>query len=231
MIMPGKHILSVFASNGVHGAMQALAPQFERESGARLAFTYGTANEIAARIGKGERGDVAIVTQPILEALQREGITAAGRLLAKSGAGVGVRAGATRPAIDSVVSFKHALLAAPSITYTRLGASGVYFAGLIERLGIADAIKAKAVIPDGGLVGEVVMAGRAAMAIQQIPELKAVAGIDIVGPFPPELQVYTVMAAAAFAEAPQADAARAFVEFLASPAALAVFCAQGMEAA
>ena len=91
-------------------------------------------------------------------------------------------------------------------------------------------IRAKATTPDGGLVGEIVIAGKAEMAVQQIPELKAVAGIDIVGPFPAEVQVYTDMAAATFTSAPHAAAAQALLEFLASPAARRIYADKGMEA-
>ncbi len=221
--------LRVLSSNGVHGALAELGPQFERDSGHRLDIRFDTANALATRINNGERGDVAIVTAPVMDALARDGITLQTQLLARSGAGVGVRAGTPRPDIASVEAFKRALLATKSIVYTRLGASGIYFAGLIERMGIAAEIKAKAQIPDGGLVGEFVVAGKADLAIQQIPELLAVPGVDIVGPFPDEIQVWTVMAAAPFSDAPHATAAKELVDFLASPAALRVYRTKGME--
>jgi molybdate transport system substrate-binding protein len=223
--------IKLLSSNGVHAAMTTLGPQFERETGHKLDISYDTANGLAARIKNGERGDVAIVTAPVMDALAREGITRATRPLARSGAGLAVRAGAAKPDIATVEAFKRALLTAQSIVYTRMGASGIYFAGLIDRLGIGDAIRAKATIPDGGLVGEYVAAGKVELAVQQLPELVAVNGVDIVGPFPEEIQVWTVMAAAPFSDAPNAAAAGALVEFLASPAALAAFCAKGMEAA
>jgi len=223
--------IKLLSSNGVHAALAGLGPQFERETGHSLEISYDTANGLAARIKNGERGDVAIVTAPVMEALAREGITRAARPLARSGAGLAVRAGAAKPDIGTVDAFKRALLDAQSVVYTRMGASGIYFAGLINRLGIGDAVRAKATIPDGGLVGEYVAAGTVELAVQQLPELVAVFGVDIVGPFPEEIQVWTVMAAAPFSDAPNAAAAGALVEFLASPAALAAFCAKGMEAA
>lgn len=223
--------IKLLSSNGVHAAMAGLGPQFERETGHRIDVSYDTANGLAARIKGGERGDVAIVTAPVMDALAREGITRAARPLARSGAGLAVRAGAAKPDIGTVEAFKRALLGAKTIVYTRMGASGIYFAGLIDRLGIGDAIRAKATIPDGGLVGEYVAAGKVELAVQQLPELVAVPGVDIIGPFPEEIQVWTVMAAAPFSDAPNAAAAAALVEFLASPEALAAFCAKGMEAA
>jgi molybdate transport system substrate-binding protein len=223
--------LRVLSSNGVHAALLDLGPQFERANGCRLDVSFDTANGVADRINRGERGDVAIVTAPVMQALARDGITLAARALARSGAGIAVRAGAPKPDIETVDAFKAALLASKSIVYTRLGASGIYFAGLIDRLGIGAEIRAKATIPDGGLVGEYVAAGKVEMAVQQIPELVVVPGVAIVGPFPRAVQVYTVMAAAPFSEAPHATLAKALVEFLASPAALGVYRDKGMEAA
>jgi molybdate transport system substrate-binding protein len=227
----GGVTINVISSNGMHGALAELGPQFERASGHRLAIVFDTGTGFNERIARGERADVGIITVPIIESMARAGISEPPRALARSGAGVGVRAGAAKPDIGTVDAFKRALLAVKSITYTGQGASGMYFAKLIERLGIAAEIKAKATIPDGGLVGEIVAAGKAEMAIQQIPELKAVSGVDVVGPFPPEVQIYTDLAAAAFINAPHAAAAKALVEFLASPAALKVYRDKGMETA
>ena len=226
---PAGVTLKILCSNGMHGAMAELGPQFERASGHKLDFTFDTGVGFNERIARGERGDVAIITVPILQKLAGEGITNPARALARSGAGIGVRAGAAKPDIGTVDAFKRALLAAKSITFTRQGASGIYFAGLIERMGIAAEIRAKATTPDGGLVGEIVVAGKAEMAVQQIPELKAVAGIDVVGSFPAEVQVYTDMAAATFCNAPHAAAAQAFLDCLAAAPARAVYLAKGME--
>lgn len=223
--------LRVLSSNGLHAALLELGPQFERSNGCRLELSFDSTNALAERIRRGERGDVVILTVPVMDALAGEGITQAARVLARSGAGIAVRAGAPKPEIGSVDAFRAALLACRSIVYTRLGASGIYFAGLIDRLGIGAQIRAKATVPDGGLVGEFVAAGQAEIAVQQIPELVAVRGVELVGPFPEELQVYTVLAAAPFADAPQAAAARAFVDFLAAPAALEQYRRNGMEAA
>lgn len=223
--------IKVLSSNSMQSSIAELAPRFERASGHKLDITFDTGVGFNERIARGERGDVGIITGPIIEKLAKEGVTAGPRALARSGAGIGLRAGAPKPDISTVEAFKRALLAAKSVTFTRQGASGIYFAGLIEKLGIAAEIRAKAVTPDGGLVGEVVMAGKAEMAVQQVPELKAVKGIEVVGPFPPEVQVYTQIAATTFASTAHAAAAQAFVDFLASPEAQAVYREKGMETA
>lgn len=223
--------LKVLSSNGMHGSLAALAPQFERASGHRLDITYDTGVGFGERVARGERPDVGIITVQIIAALAQQGITAAPRLLARSGVGVGVRAGAARPDVSSVAALTRALLAAPSVTFTKKGASGIHFAGVIEQLGIADAVRAKAVTPDGGLVGELLVAGRAELAVQQVSELVAVPGVHLVGPLPPEVQLYTEVAATVFAGSARAAAAQEFVEFLASAGARAVYRDKGMETA
>ena len=135
--------------------------------------------------------------------------------------------GLPKPDISSPDELKRALLDAKSIAYTRTGASGMHFAKVIERLGIADQVKAK--IPAGGSVGELVARGEAEMAVQQIPELLAAPSIQYGGPLPPELQNFTVFSAAVLTGARQAEAAKALVDFLTTPAAVRVFKAKGME--
>jgi molybdate transport system substrate-binding protein len=130
-----------------------------------------------------------------------------------------------------VEAFKRALLDAKSIAYTEAGASGIHFSGLTERLGIAAQVKAKARTRPGGLIGELVANGEAELAVQQIPELLAVPGIELVGPLPHELQVTNTVTAAVFVDARQPDAARAFLEFLSTPAAARVFKANGLDPA
>jgi molybdate transport system substrate-binding protein len=142
-----------------------------------------------------------------------------------------VRTGAAMPDIASVEAFKHALLGAKSIAYTIDGASGMHFAGLIERLGIAEDLKASARRRSGGLIGELVASGEAEIAIQQIPELMAVRGIDLVGPIPAELQKITVVAAGVFRDAGEPQAARALLSFLLKPGAADVIKSKGLEPA
>jgi molybdate transport system substrate-binding protein len=140
-----------------------------------------------------------------------------------------VRAGKPRPDIGTVEALKRALMAAKSVAYTQEGASGMHFSGVIERLGIADAVRAKAVRQPGGLIGELVAAGKAEIAIQQVPELMAVPGIDLVGPLPDDIQLVTVTCTGIISGTKQAEAARAFIDFLASPAAAQVIRAKGLE--
>ena len=225
----GAADIKVLSSNGMHSVLHDVVPEFERASGHRLSIVYDTANAIHNRIKSGETADLVILTAPVIDELTKQGRVVAGgnRDLASSGVGIAVRAGAPKPDISTVEALKRALLNAKSIAYTGTGASGIYFAGVIERLGIAAQVKAKARIPAGGLVGELVARGEAEMAVQQIPELMSVPGIDLVGPLPPELQNITVLRAGIIADA--APAAQALLEFLYTPGVARVIKAKGMQ--
>ena len=223
--------VKVFASNSIRAVMGELAPQFERASGHSVSVSYDPAKVMLARIQKGETADLAITGSAAIDELVKQGKISAGsrRTLARCSVGMAVLAGKPKPDIGSVAAFKRALLGAKSIAYTQEGASGRHFAGLIERLGIAEQVKAKAVRQPGGLIGELVAAGKAEIAIQQIPELMAVPGIELVGPLPAECQLVTVSTVGIFAGTQQAEAARAFIEFLIAPAAAKVMKAKGLE--
>lgn len=225
--------LRVFASNSIRAAMAELVPQFERASRNRVAVSYDPAKILLERIGKGETADLVITGSGAIDALVKQGKILAGsrRVLARCRVGVAVLAGAPKPDIGSVEALKRTLLRAASVAYTQEGASGMHFSGVIERLGIANEVKAKAVRQPGGLVGELVAAGKAEIAIQQIPELLAVLGIELVGPLPAEIQLVTITAAGVFSGAEQAAAARSLIEFLAAPAAARVIQAKGLEPA
>ena len=227
----GAAEIKVLSTMALRSVMEQMIPEFERASGHKVSIAYETSNLIANRIKNGESADLAILTPPLIDELAKLGRIAAGSnvALARSGVGIAVRAGAPKPDIGSAEALKRALLNAKSIAYTSTGQSGTYFAGLIERLGIAAEVKAKAKIPTGGSTGELVAKNEAEMAVQQIPELMATPGIELVGPLPPELQYVTVFSAGVFAGAGQADAAQALLKFLSTPAAARVIKAKGME--
>lgn len=223
--------LRVLTSNSMHGVLDELVPQFERTSGHKVSLSYDPAKVMLARIQRGETADLAILGASAIDELVKQGkITATSRrLIARCGVGIGVLKGAPRPDIGSVEAFKQMLLGAKSIAYTLEGASGIHFAGLIERLGIAAEVKAKGRTQAGGLVGELVARGEAELAVQQIPEIMAVPGVEFVGPLPPALQMTTLSAAGIFADSKQPAAAQALLDFLSTPAAAQVFSAKGME--
>jgi molybdate transport system substrate-binding protein len=225
--------LQLFTSNSTRGVLAELLPQFEQTTGTPVAASYDPALVMLKRIEAGETADLAILGQAAIDALAATGriVPDSRRTLARCGVGVAVAAGAPKPDVSSVEAFKAALLAATSIAHTTSGASGIHFTNLIKRLGIAEQIEPKAVKNEGGLIGELVVRGEAELAIQQIPELMAVRGLELVGPLPQELQSISIVAAGIFAGTTRGDAARALLHFLATPAAMRVFRAKGLEPA
>lgn len=229
--------VKVLSAIGMQAVMEDLGPKFERASGHKLAISFATAGATVKLVQAGEPADVVIVPQPGIDGLVKDGRAAAGNVtvVSRSGVGVAVRKGATKPDISSPEAFKRTLLAAKSITYSNPadgGASGVHFAKVLDRLQIANEMKAKTVfLPEAGLVGVLVARGEAEIAVQPFQELIPVAGIDIVGPLPGDLQSTIVFAAAIMAGAKDAAAAKALVDFLRTPEAAAVIKAKGMEPA
>jgi molybdate transport system substrate-binding protein len=223
--------IRVLATPGVREIYNELVPQFERASGHKVTSEWAGTVDVTKRIGGGETVDLVIMARNSLDELTRQGrIVAASRVnVAKSGMGVAVRAGAQKPDIASGDAVKALMLSAQSIAYSS-GPSGVYLERLVQRMGIADAIKAKMKqIPPGGAVGEWVARGDAEIGFHQVSELIPVKGIDIVGPLPPDIQEMTVFAAGVHANASQADAAAALAAWLAAPEAAAVIRKHGLE--
>lgn len=228
-----QEAIKVLASNGVRAVLHELAPQFEQSTGQTLAITFDRSSELKKRIDAGELFDVAILTGPMIDDLIRRRKVAPGTEanMARSGVGVAVRAGARKPDIGTAKAFKRALLDAKSVAYTTEGASGVYFASLLQRLRIADAVSAKSKTQPGGAVAELVARGEADLAVQQISELLPVAGTEVVGPLPPELQNFTLFTAGLHNAVKGHEGARALVRFLTASDTAAVLKAKGMEPA
>lgn len=223
--------IKVLASNGLKAVLTEVAPQFERESGHTLIISFGASSLIAKQIEEGERFDVAILTPALIASLVSEGKVADGSSLniARVGLGVAVKRGAPKPDISTVDAFRQTLLNARSVAYTTAGQSGQHFVSVIERLGIAEQVKAKGKTIPAGDAGELIAKGEADTAVQLISELGSVPGIEIVGPFPQELQSYVVLAGGVGAGARNKDGAQALLKFLTTPAATSIMKAKGME--
>lgn len=224
--------IKVICSNGFAAVMQELGPQYERASGHKLIVSYGLAAVLGKSIEGGEAFDLTILAPPQIDALIRQGQIAADSrtVLARSGIGVMVRSGAPKPDISTVDAFKRALLGAKSIAFPPQGQSGIYLTGLIERLGLTEALKTKMMpIANGPLTGETVARGEAELGITPIGELLAVKGVALVGPLPAEVQNYIVQTAGVSAAAAQGMAARDFLKFLMAPANAHVIAEKGME--
>jgi molybdate transport system substrate-binding protein len=224
----------VQCTNGIKEAMLELAPAFERAQGVTLKVTYGSTKTIVDELKAGAGADLMILTAEAIEDLIKAGKVKAGSRvdLARSGIGVAVRKGAPKPDISTSDALKRALIAAKKVSYSRIGASGIYFANtVIPRLGIAEEMKSRAAIPEPGtFVGTLLARGEADIGFQQISELMPVEGIDIVGPLPPDLQKMTVFSAGVCSGAKEGDAAKALAAYLAAPSALPVMKKHGLEA-
>lgn len=216
---------------GLMGAMRSLSSAFGAETGIHVDADFAPTLALLKRLRDGEAADLVILTREGLDEMIGEGRVLAGSAadLARSYVGIAVRAGQAHPDIGNEAALRKSLLAARSIAYSRLGASGVYFAELIVRMGIAAEINAKATIVEQGFTAQRLVSGEADLAVQQISELKQVEGIEVVGPIPHELQTPAVFSAGRIANAGHADAADRLLRYLASPEVVPVLRQSGLE--
>ena len=228
--------LRVLAGSAIQPVMNDVIPPFEQASGHRVVFDYGTVGGMAQRVQRGEKADLAVVSGPQLEALQRDGKIVPGtRLdLGKTSVGVFVRKGYPKPDIGSVESFTSAMLAAKSIGYNDPAAGapvGIYLVGLFERLGIGDAMSRKTVaFKDRAERFGAVARGDVEIGFNQMSEIVAVPEVDLVGPLPDAIQNYTLLSIGVLANSERAEAARALLRYLSAPEVLATFRRRGFSA-
>jgi molybdate transport system substrate-binding protein len=211
--------------------LNQIGPQFEKATGHTLKVSSDLGPNIVKRITAGEKFDLIIIGPTQIDDLIKAGrlLPATRTGIVRSGIGVEVRVGAPKPDISSVDAFKKALLNAKSIAYLKEGASGVYIAGMLERLGIADAIKAKVTRPDTDIVSELVAKGEIELGMVVSTQILTTKGVVLVGPLPPELQSYITFFGAISSDSPAPDAAKSLIDFLKGPIALPVMKSQGME--
>ncbi len=228
--------LKVLTAGAFKSIVVALVPEYEKASGNRVIVDNDTTGALTRRIDGGETFDVVVMTPAAIDALIAKGKAAPGvhSDLARVGVGVMVKAGAPRPDISTVDAFKQALLAAKSVSYidpASGGSSGIYVAKLLERLGIADQLKPKLKLKQGGYVADLVESGEAELGIHQISEIVPHQGVTLVGPLPKEIQNYTVYTAGIGATTKSPEAAKALIAAFASPSALALYKSKGMDPA
>jgi molybdate transport system substrate-binding protein len=226
-----ENTVRVLSTLALRGAVTSLAAAFQAQSGAAISADFAPTLNLLERLKKGEAADVVILTEEGLAKLAAQGGIADGSSvdLARSWVGVAVKAGQPHPDIANEKALRATLLAARSVAYSRLGASGIYFAQLIEKLGIADQINVRATIVPIGFTAERLVTGEADLAIQQISELKQIGGVEIVGPVPLHLQTPAVFSAGRLAIASKAREADMLLKFLASPQALSALEESGLE--
>ena len=223
----------ILTSNSSRTVLDALAPRCIDATTHGYEARFDSAKTMLARIKDGETGDIVILDARYIDELAALGSLhpASRSAFALSRVGVAVRKGSPHPDISSVEAFKHAMLNARSIAHTVHGASGMYVPVLFDRLGITEQVKPKIVTRPGGYIATVVAAGEAELAVQQIVELRAVPGVDVVGPLPDALQKVFRTDAAILCAAQQPAAAEKCLRFLSSPQAAPVFTQVGLEQA
>ena len=225
--------IQVIASSGFREVYLALVPQFEQTHNQKVLVSFSSSPDIMKRAKAGESADLFILASSSVDQLIKLGKVVPGSRvdLAKSGISIAVRAGAPKPDISSSDAVKRALLAAKSIGYSG-GASGTYITGLFQRMGIADELKPKLrQAPPGVPVGELIARGEVEIGLHQTSELLPVAGIDILGPLPADIQQFTVFSAGVSAGAKAPDAAKELVKFLTAPGTAPLIRKKGMEPA
>jgi molybdate transport system substrate-binding protein len=225
-----ENSVRVLSTLALAGAVRALAEKFRAKSGTRIDADFAPTVRLLERLKEGETADVLILTDEGLAGLIAAGsVVAESRVdLARSWVGLAVKA-QPHPDISTEASLRATLLAARSVAYSRLGASGIFFAQLIAKMGIEKEINARATISPMGFTAERIVAGEADVAIQQLSELKQVKGVDIVGPLPHHLQTPAVFSAGTMTSSKQVDAADLLLKFLASPEATPALIESGLE--
>jgi molybdate transport system substrate-binding protein len=225
-----RDVVKAMCGLAIMGAVnQTILPAY-RAGGHDADIIWDPTTRLMERVNAGERADVVVAITWAIDELMSRGIVSADSRtpVARAQLGIAVRAGAPKPDIGTVEALRQTLLAAPSIVYSRAGASGIYFEQLIDKLGIGAEVRAKSIVIPAGLTAELLPHGQAEMAIQQISELMAVPGVDVVGPVPADVQTNTDFEAAIFTEASNPAGARRFIAALVSPQARRAYEATGL---
>jgi molybdate transport system substrate-binding protein len=224
--------IKVLCSNGIRAVLEELAPQFERETKHKVTVRFEPSTRLKSRIEAGEPFDLTVLTPALIDDVIKAGkVNAASRtVLARSGLGISIRSGARKPDVSTVDAFKRALAAARSITYASQGASAAPFEALVEKLGLTAQLKPKYNLREtAAQVGEAVSSGTVELGVAPVSEILPVKGVELVGPFPAEVQSYVVMVGGVGTNATDKDAAKRLLDFLIAPANLPVIKAKGME--
>jgi molybdate transport system substrate-binding protein len=229
-----KQSLRLMSALAIRGAFEAgILPPFEAASGIKLVIEWAPTTVIMSKLAAGGRADVAVVIADSMDRLVEQGkVDPASRVeVAQSRLGVAVARGAAHPDISTVAAFTKTLLAARSVAFSQSGASGIYFAKMIEKLGIAEAVRAKATMIPAGFTAEKLVTGEADLAVQQVSELMVVPGIEIIGTFPEDVQQVTSFSAAIMCDAENRAAAGQFLSTLNTAQAAAAYRASGLDPA
>jgi molybdate transport system substrate-binding protein len=225
-----ESVVRLLSTYALQGAIARLAGQYEARAGTKIDADFGPTLSLLKRVRAGEACDVVILTREGLDELLTEGaVVAASSIdLARSYVGIAVKAGNPHPDIATEAALRKTLLGARAVAYSKVGASGIYFAQLIERLGIAAEINARAIVASG-FTAERLISGEADLAVQQISELKLVDGNEVVGPIPLALQTAAVFSAGRMATTKRIAPSDRLLKYLASPDVLPLLRESGLE--
>jgi molybdate transport system substrate-binding protein len=225
------NVVRVLSTLALMGAVRSLAGRYQAAGGARIDADFAPTLGLLERLRGGETADVVILTKEALADLATKGTVVAESCvdLARSFVGIAVKTGADHPDIATESALRATLLGARSVAYSRIGASGILFAQLIEGMGIAREINARARVIPSGFTAELLVTGEADLAVQQISELKLVPGIEVVGPIPRELQTPAVFSAGRLAASARAVPSDALLQYLASSEVAPVLRESGLE--
>jgi molybdate transport system substrate-binding protein len=229
--------VKVFSTIGVKSVLEELIPKFEKLSGHKLNVTWSTAALLTKRMEAGEQTDALILIRSNVETLVKAGKIVPGTetTFGQSIFAIGIKSGGPKPDISTPEAFKKSLLASKGVSYSNPasgGASGVYISKQIDKMGIAEQLKGKTKFPpSGGFSGTLLVSGDAEIAIQSKPELLSVPGVEVLGPLPGDMGFTVIYAGGVQSGAAQSEAAKAWIEFLKSPEAQAVFKAKGYDPA
>ncbi len=226
--------VKVLSAGAVRAVVTEVADIFAKQSGHSVKGTFGTVGVVRGKLAAGEPADVVIATDAAIDEMAKQGLVVAGTRtdVARAGVGVGVREGAPHPDISTAETFKQALLAAKSIVYVdpaQGATSGIHFASVLKRLGIADQVKDKTILWPGGYAAEAVQKGQAEIVVHQISEILPLKGVSLVGPLPADLQKVTIYSAGLAAKAAAPEAARAFISFLTTDPIKTKFALAGLD--
>lgn len=228
----GAETLKVLTAGAFKQVLLAVLPQFQT-AGHDVSWDADTVGGLVKRIEAGENFDVVFASPAALGALGKSGKIGAGAVdLARVGVGVAIKEGAAKPDLTTVEGVRQALLTAKGVAYidpASGGTSGIYIAGLIDRLGIAAEVRPKSVLVNGGYSADRIVSGEASIAIQQISEILPVKGVVLAGPLPAEIQSYTVYSGAVAAATTKAADAQALLALLQSRDGAAAIASKGME--
>jgi molybdate transport system substrate-binding protein len=227
------HPLKLISSMAAREVLGELAAQYQRATGQPVTAEAAGGVDVAKRVQGGEAVDAVVLANNAIEKLIAEGRLLAGSRvdLARSGVAIAVRSGAAQPDVSTENAVKRAVLEARTLSYST-GPSGVYLEKLFERWGILEKIRSRIVVPPPGVpVGSLVASGAAELGFQQLSELMSLAGVEVIGPLPPAIQTLTTFSGGISVRSGAPEAARALLDYMASPAALNVKRKHGMDAA